>query len=96
MGSIKFRWNPAGYRQVKNDPRVQILVLSKAQAVKAQANAMLSTGGYRAINDFEIHNVTVSPDATQAKIVATHSLHAMRAQNKQKTLTNALGSASKG
>ena len=96
MGSIKFKWNPAGYRELKNSGRVQALVNSKAQAVKSSANSMLSTGGYRAIGDFEVHDVTISKDATKAKIVATHSLHAMRSQNKRKTLTKALGNASKG
>lgn len=96
MGSIKFKWNPAGYRELKNSAGVQNLVNSKAQAVKASANSMLSSGGYRAINDFDVHDVTLSKDGTKAKIVATHSLHAMRSQNKRKTLTKALGNAQKG
>lgn len=96
MGSIKFRWNPAGYRELKNSGKVQALITSKAYDVKAAATASLSTGGYRAINDFETHDVTISKDATKAKIVATHSLHATRSQNKRKTLTKALGNASKG
>lgn len=96
MGSFKFKWSPSGYRDVKNSAGVQALVSSKAKAVKTQANSMLSAGGYYAIDDFEIHDVKISKDATKAKIVVTHSLHAMRSQNKRKTLTKALGNASKG
>lgn len=96
MGSIKFKWNPAGYRELKNSAGVQNLINRKAQAVKASASSMLSSGGYRAIDDFEVHDATISKDATKAKIVVTHSLHAMRSQNKNKTLTKALGSAQKG
>lgn len=96
MAKIKFKWNPAGYREIKNSAKVQALVNQKAQAVKTQANSMLSSGGYRSISNHEVHDATISKDGTKAKIVVTHSLHAMRSQNKHKTLTKALGSANKG
>jgi hypothetical protein len=96
MANIKFKWNPAGYRELKNSARVQSIIESKAQRVKDTANANLSAGGYVAIDDFEKHQVTLTPDDTKAQIVVTHSEHAKRAQNKRKTLENALGSASGG
>lgn len=95
MGNVKFTWNPAGYREVKNSTGVQALITQKAQDVKVQANASLSCGGYRAINDYEMRDVTISKDATKAKIVVTRSLHAMRSQSKDKTLTKALNSIDK-
>ena len=96
MGNIKFTWNPAGYQELKNSAGVQNLVKEKAERVKARANASLSSGGYRAIDDFEIHQKTNSKDGTNLQIVVTHSEHAKRSQNKHKTLTNALGSANGG
>ncbi len=93
MGNIKFKWNPSGYREIKNSGAVQQIIDNKAQAVESRANASLSSGGYSAIKDFEKHTVTQSPDGSKARIVVTHSLHAKRAQNKNKTLETALGAA---
>lgn len=86
----KFKHNFAGYVQVMNYSGVQNMCKQKAQAVKEQADHMLSTGGYTAIDDHERHEITMS-DGRGAQLVVTHSLHAMRSQNKKKTLTKALG-----
>ncbi len=93
MGNVKFKWNPTGYREVKNFATVQAIIDKKAQAVADKANADLSGGGYTSIKDFEVHPVTINKDGSKAKIVVTHSAHAMYSQNKHKTLTNALGAA---
>lgn len=93
MAKVKFKWNPAGYREIKNSARVQALIEQKAKSVETKANSSLSSGGYTSIKDFETHTVTLTPDGTKAKIVVTHSAHAKYSQNKHKTLTNALGAA---
>ena len=85
-----FKRNFAGYIQVMNYSGVQDLCKSKAQAVKEQADHMLSVGGYTAIDDHERHGITMS-NGRGVQLVATHSLHAMRSQNKKKTLSKALG-----
>jgi hypothetical protein len=89
-----FKRNFAGYIQVMNYSGVQDLCKSKAQAVKEQADHMLSVGGYTAIDDHEVYDITKS-DGRGASLVVTHTKHAMRSQNRKKTLEKAL-SAAKG
>lgn len=85
-----FKHNFAGYVQVMNYSGVQDLCKQKAQSVKEQADHMLSEGGYTAIDDHERHDITMS-DGRKAQLVVTHSQHAMRSQNRKKTLEKALG-----
>ena len=40
----KFKWDPGGYRAVKNDPAVQAVLRSKAKAVKRAACAAAGRG----------------------------------------------------
>ena len=92
MASVKFKHNFAGYRDVMNSSGVQTILKGRAQKVKDQANSMLSAEGYHAIDSFEAFTGTLS-DGRNVAGVYTHSLHAMRSQNKRKTLTKALNAA---
>lgn len=85
-----FKFSYRGYVQVMNYPSTQRIIRAKAQAVADQADSMLSVGGYKAINDHEVYDITES-DGRGASLVVTHTKHAMRSQNRKKTLTKALG-----
>ena len=89
-----FKFSYRGYVQVMNYPSTQRLIHNKAQAVAGQADSMLSVGGYIAIDDHEVYDITES-DGRGASLVVTHTKHAMRSQNRKKTLEKAL-SAAKG
>jgi hypothetical protein len=95
MANIKFEHSSAGYVDVMNMAGVQSLIKNKAKQVNQTANSMLSEGGYTAINDFEEAQGQFR-DGRKVQNVYTHSLHAMRSQNKKKTLTKALGTVKEG
>jgi hypothetical protein len=95
MANITFKHSSSGYVDVMNLAGIQNILKKKAESVKSSANASLSVGGYTAIDDFETAKGHYR-DGRGVQNVYTHSLHAMRSQNKHKTLTNALGSSNGG
>lgn len=92
MANFKFKHSSSGYVDVMNMAGVQSIVQSKAKQVHASATSMLSDSGYASINEFEQADGQYK-DGRKVRNVYTHSLHAMRSQNKNKTLTKALDTA---
>lgn len=95
MANIKFVPASKGFVEVMNFAGVQNMLDEKATAVRDQANSMLSDEGYTSTTG-HVKVDSKWKDGRKAKGVYTRTLHAQRSQNKNKTLTKALGSASKG
>lgn len=83
----RFRWNPAGYREVMESGAVQSLLRSHAEATRAAADAMLSRDGYAQ----EGHKVkAVTGRFTRGYIVGTANQHAYLSTLRHNTLRRAI------
>lgn len=82
-----FKWDPAGYKAIKNSSGVQNMLSNKAQAIANAANATVKNKGY------QVDEVTGRVAGDRLRIVHCGDAESMYSNAKHNTLLKALGAA---
>lgn len=82
-----FKWDPAGYKAIKNSSGVQSMLSNKAQAIANAANATVKNKGYVA------EKVTGYKAGDTLHIVHPSDPESMYSNAKHNTLLKSLGAA---